>query len=122
SDPTVAGGRRINRAAFTAPPAGKQGTLGRNALNGFPVSQLDFALRREFALKERASLQFRAEFFNLFNHPNFGDPVVSSLTTPLFGQSIQMLNQDLGAFGRGFNALYQMGGPRSVQFALRLSF
>jgi len=126
-DPNVAGGRRFNRAAFVAPPAGRQGTLGRNVLRGFPVWQVDLSLRRQFNLTERANLQFRAEFFNLFNHPNFGDPSNSdgdSLFSPLFGQSTTMLGRSLGSGGAtgGFNPLYQIGGPRSMQLALKFSF
>jgi hypothetical protein len=122
-DPTVAGDRRINRAAFATPPVGRQGTLGRNALRGFPLSQLDFTLRRQFNLTERVYLQFRAEFFNLFNHPNFGDPV-NQLNLATFGQSLQMLGRNLGSGGTGggFNPIYQVGGPRSIQFALKLGF
>jgi hypothetical protein len=128
-DPAVAGGRRINRAAFSAPPTSRQGTLGRNALRGFGASQLDLALRRQFNLSERANLQFRAEFFNIFNHPNFGDPGAggsntNNLNNPLFGQSILMLGASLGSGGSngGFNPLYQVGGPRSIQFGLKLKF
>jgi hypothetical protein len=122
-DPTVGGGRRINRAAFAIPPAGRQGTLGRNALRGFPMWQVDLALRRQFNLTERVNLQLRAEFFNIFNHPNFADPI-SPLNNPLFGESVQMLGRSLGGGGAagGFNPLYQVGGPRSVQLALKLVF
>ncbi len=123
-DSTVGGGRRINRAAFAPPPAGQQGTLGRNALRGFGVWQLDFALRRQFNLKERVNLQLRAEFFNVFNHPNFGDPI-GDLSQGLFGQSTSMLGGSLGSGGGvngGFNPLYQLGGPRSLQLALKLQF
>lgn len=123
-DPAVAGGRRINRAAFTVPPAGRQGTLGRNALRGFPLWQLDLALRRQFNLTERVNLQLRGEFFNLFNHPNFADPVNSLSNVAFFGQSTLMLGRSLGSGGSGggFNPLYQVGGPRSVQLALKLGF
>jgi len=83
---------------------------------------LDFALRRQFNLTERLHFQFRAEFFNIFNHPNFADPI-ASLSNPNFGRSTSMLNTSLGSGGRaGFNPLYQIGGPRSIQFAARLSF
>ena len=121
-DPLAPGGRRINRAAFTV-PVGRQGTLGRNALRGFPLWQVDLALRRKFNLTERVNLQFRAEVFNLFNHPNFGDPV-AVLNNPQFGVATRMLGRSLGSGGAsgGFNPLYQVGGPRSVQFALRLAF
>jgi Carboxypeptidase regulatory-like domain/TonB-dependent Receptor Plug Domain len=128
-DPLVGGGRRINRAAFVTPAAGRQGSLGRNALRGFPMWQMDLALRRQFNLSERVNLQFRAELFNIFNHPNFGDPgarstLTNALNSPLFGQSTLMLNRSLGTGGLqpGLNPLYQVGGPRSIQFALKLKF
>jgi outer membrane receptor protein involved in Fe transport len=116
-DLAVAGGWRLNRAAFAAPPAGRQGSLGRNSLRGFALSQLDLTARRQFNLTERVRLQFRAELFNVFNRPNFADPV-PNLNSPLFGQSTRMLGRSL----QGLSSLYQIGGPRSVQFALRLGF
>lgn len=128
-DPLVGGGRRINRAAFATPSAGRQGSLGRNALRGFSMWQVDLAVRRQFNLSERVGLQFRAEFFNVFNHPNFGDPgarstLTNALSSPLFGQSTLMLARSLGTGGLqpGLNPLYQVGGPRSIQFALKLKF
>ena len=71
----------------------------------------------------RWELRFRAEFFNIFNHPNFGNPT-NSLTSPLFGRSTQTLANSLGSGGAngGFNPLYQIGGPRSIQLALKLQF
>lgn len=74
-------------------------------------------------LGETARLQVRAEFFNVFNHPNFGDPV-GDLNSRLFGLSVQMLARSLGTGGvnGGLSPLYQVGGPRSVQLALRFSF
>ncbi len=126
NDPAVPGGRRFNAAAFRA-TRGRQGTLGRNVLRGFSVFQTDLALRRQFNLTERVNLQFRAEFFNIFNHPNFGNPSGfqgNFLSSPLFGQSTSMLNRSLGSGGAngGFNPLYQIGGPRSIQFAVKLNF
>jgi len=117
-DANVGGGRRFNRAAFSIPPTARQGSLGRNALRGFPATQLDFALHRQFGLTEHWTLQFRAEFFNIFNHPNFADPESNLSLGALFGQSLMMLGRSLG----GLNPLYQIGGPRSTQFALRLQF
>ncbi len=119
-DPTVAGGRRINRAAFNLPPANQQGTLGRNVLRAFPVSQVDTALARLFTITERWKLQLRAEAFNVFNHPNFAPPVLR-INSPTFGTSTSMLNKSLG-FDAGLNPLYQIGGPRSIQLAARLGF
>ncbi len=122
-DPSVPGGRRINRAAFATPPIGRQGTLGRNALRGFGAWQLDLALRRQFNLTERINLQLRAEAFNLFNHPNFANPV-SQLNNAQFGQSVSMLGRSLGSGGTtgGFSPLYQIGGPRSMHLAIKLNF
>jgi len=117
------GGKIFNQAAFVAPPAGTQGNFGRNVLRGFGATQVDLALQRQFHLTERVGLTFRSEFFNIFNHPNFGSPN-NSLTSPLFGQSTQMLASFLGSGGAngGFNPLYQIGGPRSIQLALKLQF
>lgn len=122
NDPTVAAGRRLNLKAFAAPPTGRQGSLGRNSLRGFPLAQLDFSLRRKFTLSEPFNLQLRADFFNTFNHPNFGAPV-GLLSDPFFGQSTRMLGRELGAGGDGsLSPLYQIGGPRSIQLSLKLQF
>jgi hypothetical protein len=121
NDPSVAGGRRINRAAFKPPPLNEQGSLGRNSLRGFSASQLDLALRRRFNLRERFNLQFRADFFNIFNHPNFGDPNRFYDDVNFFGRSLQTLAQSLTEAG-GLSPIYQVGGPRSIQLALKLQF
>jgi hypothetical protein len=117
------GGKIFNRAAFTAAPAGTQGNFGRNVLRGFGVWQADVGVQRQFRLTERLGLRFRAEFFNIFNHPNFGSPT-NVLTSPLFGRSTQTLANSLGSGGAngGLNPLYQIGGPRSIQFAFKLQF
>jgi hypothetical protein len=62
-------------------------------------------------------LQFRFEAFNLFNHPNFG-AFQTTLTAANFGQA----TATLGAQYSGLNALYQIGGARSIQLALKLLF
>jgi hypothetical protein len=123
TDPGVAGGKRINRAAFSIPAAANQGTLGRNALRGFGAAELNLTLRRQFPLTERLRLQARADFFNVFNHPDFGQPV-NYMTSPLFGQGTQMLGASLGSGGSngGLNPLYQIGGPRSMQLTMKLTF
>jgi hypothetical protein len=120
--PNIAGGKEINPAAFRTPST-LQGDLGRNALRGFDAAQVDLTLRRQFELPNRFSLQARADVFNLFNHPNFGAPV-NYLTSPLFGQSTMTLANYLGTGGQngGLNPLYQIGGPRSVQLALKIQF
>jgi hypothetical protein len=84
---------------------------------------MDLAVRREFPIYERLKLQFRAEAFNLFNHPNFGT-INSTYCSPAagpgctFGQAQATLAQSLGTL----SPLYQMGGSRSMQFALKLVF
>jgi hypothetical protein len=116
------GGKAFNPAAFAPPPSGQQGNLGRNVLRGFGAWQADVSLQRGFHLTEKLTLRFRAEFFNIFNHPNFGSPN-NTLTNPLFGQSTQTLANGLaGGNNAGFNPLYQIGGPRSIQLALKLQF
>jgi len=120
----VPGGKIINAAAFSTPvPAVAQGELGRNALRGFGATQWDITLRRRFRLTERVSLQARSDFFNILNHPNFGSPI-NYLSSPQFGYATQMLNNYLGSGGQngGLNPLYQIGGPRSIQLALKLAF
>jgi hypothetical protein len=82
---------------------------------------LDLALRRRFNLGERFNLEVRSDFFNVLNHPNFGNQD-NFLGDPLFGQSLQMLGRDLGGGDGGFSPLYQIGGPRSIQLALKLHF
>ena len=117
------GGKIFNRAAFTAAPVGQQGNFGRNVLRGFGAWQADVGLQRQFHITEKTGLRFRAEFFNIFNHPNFGNPI-DDLTSPLFGRSTQTLANSLGSGGAngGLNPLYQVGGPRSIQLALKLQF
>jgi hypothetical protein len=119
---------------FCSPPTDamgnplRQGNLGRNTLRGFGATQWDFAVHRDFPIHESLKLQFRAELFNVLNHPNFAPPISDlqspQSVNPQFGLSTQTLGQYLGANtgNGGFNSLYQLGGPRSIQFALKLIF
>jgi Carboxypeptidase regulatory-like domain/TonB-dependent Receptor Plug Domain len=116
-DPTAPGGRIINKNAFATPPGTQQGSLGRNVIRALPGWQVDMGVRRQFNVTERVNLQFRAEAFNIFNHPNFG-AINTTLTSTTFGQATNMLGTRLS----GLNSLFQMGGPRSFQFALTLRF
>jgi hypothetical protein len=111
------GGKAINPAAFSLPPTGVIGNAPRNHLRGFGETQLNLAIRRDIPLQNRVTLRFRAEAFNLLNHPNFGyiDPMYTDAT---FGQAISMLNTSLGTVA----SQYQQGGARSMQFALKLVF
>jgi Carboxypeptidase regulatory-like domain/TonB dependent receptor len=111
------GGKAVNPAAFSVPTTGINGDAPRNFVRGFGATQWNMALRRTFPIHDTMALSFRAETFNLSNRPNFGyvDATYSDAT---FGQATQMLNASLGTMA----SQYQQGGPRSMQFALRLSF
>lgn len=111
------GGRAVNSAAFSYPPGNGAGDAPRNFVRGFGAFQVNLAARREFRLHDQFALEFRAETFNIFNHPNFGY-IDSYLGDATFGQATQMLNQSLGTM----SSLYQQGGSRSMQFALKLHF
>lgn len=122
SDNAAPGGWRINPQAFAIPADLRQGSLGRNAVRGFPFTQVDLSVNRRFRLFESTTLQFRGEVFNLFNHPNFGDPI-GDLSNTQFGLSTAMSGRSLTATNNtGFNPLFQAGGPRAVQFSLKLQF
>jgi hypothetical protein len=91
--------RRLN--AITE--AGHFGNEGRNVCRGNGVANLDVSLVRNFPLAERASLQFRAESFNVMNHPNLGLPV-NDLASPNFGR------------------ILEAGPPRLMQLGLKVVF
>jgi hypothetical protein len=129
--PEYPGGMRLNPAAFASAPPGRQGTLGRNALRGFPAFQTDLSLRRTLKLGERIRLELTAEAFNVFNHPNFADPDGMFFGDPwfddaFFGKAFQMLGSTRSSVGSGgeagLNPIYQLGTPRSIQLAVRLRF
>ena len=123
--PQYPGGRALNggpgttdaAAAFVLPTGTNSGNAPRNLVRGFGATQINLAARRNVVLRDRLALQFRAEAFNLLNHPNFGyvDP---TLTDSTFGRVTKMLNNSLGTVA----SQYQQGGSRSMQFALRLVF
>jgi len=96
----------FNTAAFAAQAKGQFGTAGRNTVRGPHYTDLDATISRKFAIWESAALQFRAEGFNLANHPNLYNPN---------GTSAQFGTQ---AFGTITNAY----APRQLQFALKLEF
>jgi hypothetical protein len=116
--PNYPGGRVINYNAFALPPDGLLGNLPRNYAEGFNLVELDTAIRRDLPIYERLHLQFRAEAFNLFNHPDFG-PIYNYLVEgpQLFGQAFNTANSE-----GNLNSLYQSGGPRSLQISLKALF
>jgi carboxypeptidase family protein len=113
----------FDRTWFTPAFAGRVGTSGRNQYYGPGLQNYDFAVAKDFAmwakLGEQTRLQFRADFFNLFNHPNFANPV-SDLSNASFGKITQTLGTasapSIGTTGGA------IGGPRLIQLSLRIRF
>jgi hypothetical protein len=101
----------FNPAAFAVPAKGTWGNLGRNIGRGPGYYEIDASLQKRFRLTERFALKFRAEAFNLFNHPIYDSPS-GNLSSGGFRQIVSVLNT--GAVGTGT--------PRRFEFALRLDF
>jgi hypothetical protein len=89
--------------AFVLPAAGFQGNAGRNIVIAPPLRNLDFSVLRNFAITERVRLQYRGEFFDILNHPNFGPP------------DMNISNVTAGVISTAYDG-------RSIQMGLRLSF
>ncbi len=96
--------RFFNTDAFTPPEPFHFGNAGRNILPGPGNNIFDVALLRRFALREGHFLEFRAEAFNVFNHPNWGIPGPYPDFGPFFGK------------------IFSTGDPRRMQAALRYEF
>jgi len=106
--------RWFNPAAFVMQPLGENGNLGRDTLLGPASWQTDLALNKNTRVSEAVTVQFRAEFFNIFNHPDFGLPNANVfllqtsgavLPNPTAGQITGTTNQ-----------------PRQIQFGLKFLF
>ena len=112
----IPGNREINPAAFALPTTNALGDAPRNFVRGFDMNQINLALRRTFPIRDHLNLQFRTEAFNALNHPMFGYiyPYYGGVQ---FGQATMTLNENVN-----LNPLYQQGGPRSLQAALKLQF
>jgi Carboxypeptidase regulatory-like domain/TonB dependent receptor-like, beta-barrel len=106
------------------------GTEGRNALIGPAFRQWDFSIIKNTRINERFSVQLRADAYNMLNHPNFSNPLLPSFFDDLSGYPI---NPATGRFSGYFpivatvdsgigNPVLGGGGPRSFQFALKLTF
>jgi len=108
-------GEWINPAAFTVPAAGTFGDAPRNNVRGPGAWQIDFGVAKSIPLSERARLEFRSEFFNIFNHPQYGLPQ-ATFAVPGFGSITQTVNTTTPVSPIG------SGTPREIQFALRFAF
>jgi len=102
------------------PQAGRVGTSGRNQYYGPGLQSWNFAASKNFTFTERLGLQFRAEFFNLFNHTNFALPV-SNQADANFGKITATVGSAT-ATSVGTTAGVVGGGPRVIQGMLRLQF
>ena len=105
----------LNPNAFAQPADGAFGNLGRNSVFGPKFVNTDFSVEKTTKVTERVKAQLRAEFFNIFNHPNFAQPG-ASFGSSSFGQFSQTPDVAQGNPGLGG------GGPRVIQVALRVQF
>jgi hypothetical protein len=96
--------------AFSLPVAGTYGNMGRNTVIGPRLQELDGALEKTFKVREPVNATFRAEMFNILNHPNFGLPNTTALV------AAGTANAAAGQI------TYTITSSRQVQFALRISF
>jgi hypothetical protein len=106
----------INPAAFAQPGPGQFGTCAPRKFHGPGLQMWDLSLFKQFKFTERWRLQFRAEFFNAFNHPNFGNPSSNISSPGGFGKVSNTLAPILGNDSGG------PGDPREIQLALKLYF
>jgi hypothetical protein len=105
------------------------GSLGRNALLGPDYRNFDFAITKMTSITERVKLQFRTDFYNLTNHPNFANPLLPAFFADAALNGIGLDGRSLGFFpitatsdvGLG-NPVLGGGGQRSIQFGLKLLF
>lgn len=118
-DTTRPGNRIINSAAFSL-PVNRLGNLGRNAVRGLAVSQIDFSIRRDLIKRERYRVELRTDFFNILNNPNFANPS-GALNNAAFGFAQNMLGRGLSSGAGALSPLFQIGGPRSIQFSIKVT-
>ena len=98
------------------------GNVGRNVLRGPKQMNVDFSIIRRFPFRESKDLEFRAEFFNLFNNVNFANPISNFNAVPsanISPSTGQIINNSPGDFGR-INST--SNNPRLIQFAVKLNF
>jgi hypothetical protein len=105
----------FNTSAFQFNAPLTFGNAGRNIVRGPGYHNFDFSVLKNFVLREGVNLQFRAEFFNIINHPSFALPS-NILSAPNFGSLFQTPDAAQNNVGLG------SGGPRLIQFALKLNF
>jgi hypothetical protein len=130
-NPYLDSGRQfLNPAAFAIPKPGTYGNAVRNQLHGPNFRQIDVMLNKRFPVNESTSMEFRTEFFNVFNFTNYANPV-STLPNVLGTGTNQVQPGQAftaaaaGTFGsttRTVERTVGLGTNRQIQFALRLNF
>jgi hypothetical protein len=100
----------FNPACFAQPASGQLGSANRTPLSGPDFVNTDFSIIKHFVPREGMRVDFRAEFFNLFNHPQFGAPGGNGY------------GADLASPSTFATVNYTVNNPRLVQFALKLAF
>jgi len=122
--PTVAAGQLIpsSRGTAIANATGTDfGNVGRNVLRGPSQSNVDFSVIKRFPFHESKNIEFRAEFFNLFNHTNFANPISNLSAAPAssIDANTGRIIGNPGDFGR---IVSTSNNPRLIQFAVKLNF
>jgi hypothetical protein len=108
---------------FSIPPPGSNGGQGRNLFHGPNYFNLDLGVSKRFDITERVKLQFRAEAFNAFNHPNFDTPLGSSDGTTSIASNNFARTCCVAVSVPSSSSVISVGeAPRVIQFALTLSF
>jgi hypothetical protein len=113
----------VTKGTATASAAGTDiGDVGRSCLRGPRQVNLDFSLAKFFPVSESRTFEFRAEFFNLFNHPNFANPISNLNALVASGGSIDPINGQVVSAGNFGRIISTSNNPRIIQFALKFSF
>lgn len=111
-----------NPAGFVLQPEGTPGNLGRDEIRGPKLFNMDISLLKDTRIRENINLQFRAEFFNILNHENFGTPNLNIFSTAnLKPSSDGLVHGNNPSAGLILNT-NPGTNPRQIQFGLRLSF
>jgi len=110
-----------NGTAIAAATGTDFGNVGRNVLRGPSQSNVDFSVIKRFPISETKNFELRAEFFNLFNHVNFDNPIsnLSAVASTSINPNTGQITGNPGDFGR---IISTSNNPRLIQFALKLSF
>jgi Carboxypeptidase regulatory-like domain len=95
--------QHLNPLAFSTPAPGQLGTLGKGSVRGKPITNIDFSMAKNWRIKERYGIQFRTEFFNVFNHTNF-------------------VGFDRDLRNNTFGTLNSAQSPREIQLGIKFTF